>query len=269
MSSLQAIDRSKLERLFKMSEGYVLGFSDADFGQFFGDFNVDIHSAPYCSEGRSKAKKLQMFWKLESDHLVGQVIAALIEYRLEYKLANTQEELELVDACQEIASRLLSMKPNLTALNELIVTFDANYLSDQIRRMSDAIDSDPSLAIGTAKDLIETCCKTILAERGKPVSGTPDIPALTKETLKELNLVPEGIDEGRRGSDVVKNLLRSLGTIGKDLGELRNLYGTGHGKRGSFIGLTPRHAKLAVGAAATFVTFLFETHMETKHRLSR
>jgi len=48
------------------------------------------------------------------------------------------------------------------------------------------------------------------------------------------------------------------------LAELRGLYGTGHGKHGKASGLSPRHAKLAVGAAATLTTFLFETHMETK-----
>ena len=269
MSSLQAIDQSKLERLFEMSGGYVLGFGDADFGQFLGDFNVDIHSDTYSSGGTSKAKKLRMFWKLESDQLVGRVITALIDHRLAYKRENTHEETELIDSCQKIARRLLQLKPDLAALNELVVPFDANYLSAQIRRMGDAIDTDPSLAIGTAKDLIETCCKTILADCGKPVSGTPDIQTLTKDVMKELSLVPEGIEEGRRGSDVIKNLLRSLGTIGKDLGELRNLYGTGHGKHGSFTGLTPRHAKLAVGAASTYVTFLFETHMEIKLRHSR
>jgi hypothetical protein len=51
--------------------------------------------------------------------------------------------------------------------------------------------------------LVETCCKTILAERGRPVTGTPDMPALTKETLKELKLAPEGIHEAFRGSDIL------------------------------------------------------------------
>jgi hypothetical protein len=48
------------------------------------------------------------------------------------------------------------------------------------------------------------------------------------------------------------------------LAELRGLYGTGHGKDGKTQGVKPRHAKLAVGAAATLTTFLFETHKETK-----
>ena len=96
------------------------------------------------------------------------------------------------------------------------------------------------------------------------MTGTPDVPTLTKETLKELKLVPDGVPDSARGSDVVKRFLSNLGTIGNGLAELRGLYGTGHGKDGKTQGVKPRHAKLAVGAAATLTTFLFETHKETK-----
>jgi hypothetical protein len=42
---------------------------------------------------------------------------------------------------------------------------ESDYLAGQIRRMQDSVEKDPSLAIGTAKELIETCCKTILTAR--------------------------------------------------------------------------------------------------------
>jgi len=170
------------------------------------------------------------------------------------------------DGFQWVGGRIVSGAgiPSLASIKDTAIVFDAKHMADQIRRMESAVESDPSLAIGTAKELIETCCKTILAERGKPVSGTPDISTLTKETLKELKLVPEGIPEAARGADVIKRLLSNLGTIGNGLAELRGLYGTGHGKHGSATGLSKRHAKLAVGAAATLTVFLFETHKETK-----
>ena len=87
---------------------------------------------------------------------------------------------------------------------------------------------------------------------------------MTKNTLTELKLVPEGIHESGRGADVIRRLLHNLGAIGNNLAEFRNLYGTGHGKHGNAEGLSPRHAKLAVGAASTLATFLFDTHKETK-----
>jgi hypothetical protein len=154
--------------------------------------------------------------------------------------------------------------PSLEDIKETAAAFDAKHLAEQIRRIEQSVDSDPSLAIGTAKELVETCCRTIMSERGKPVTGRPDIPTLTKETLKELKLVPDGIPDQAKGSDTIKRLLSNLATVSQGLAEIRNLYGSGHGKDGKTQAIKPRHAKLAVGAAATLSTFLFETHKETK-----
>jgi hypothetical protein len=126
--------------------------------------------------------------------------------------------------------------------------------------MQDSVEADPSLAIGTAKELIETCCKTILAERGQEISGTPDISTLTKATFKQLNLVPEGIPNSARGAEVIRRILSNLSTVCHGLAELSGLYGTGHGQHAAASGLKSRHAKLAVGAASTLAIFLFETH---------
>ncbi len=153
--------------------------------------------------------------------------------------------------------------PSLDDIKETASEFDAKHLAEQIRRIEQAVDSDPPLAIGTAKELIETCCRTILTERGKPIVGTPDIPELTKQTLRELNLLPEGVPERAKGSETIRRLLSNLATIGQGLAELRNLYGTGHGKDGVTQPIKPRHAKLAIGAASTLARFLFETHKET------
>lgn len=262
MSSLTGSERAKLERLLDMSSGYVANFSDGSIGIFFGDeVGVDIHSIKYQSAGTSKAKKLREFWRIEADHLVGKSIKALVQHMRESVYAESKSD--LIVECDIIAKRLLSGKVNLESLKETAIVFDSAYLSEQIARMEKSIETDPSLAIGTAKELIETCCKTILAERGAAISGTPDIPALTKETLKQLRLVPEGVQDSVRGSDLIKRILQNLGTIGNGLSELRGLYGTGHGKHAHSQGLTARHARLAVGTASTLVTFLFETHKET------
>lgn len=52
----------------------------------------------------------------------------------------------------------------------------------------------------------------------------------------------------------------NLAMISQGIARLRNLYGTGHGKRGGHKRLPVRHARLAVGAATTLATFLFDTH---------
>jgi len=263
MSSLDFIEKRCLEELFKMSTGYVLDFTDATFADFFADtVNIDIHSNKYKKNGGSKAKKLREFWRIESNYTVGTITLELIDYAGQWPPNNSTEK-DLVVQCKGIANRLLAGKVNLNPLKKSVIVFDAKHLAGQIQRMEQSIDTDPPLAIGTAKELVETCCKTILAERDKQVSKSPKMPTLIKETLKELKLVPDGVPESARGSDTVRRLLQNLGTIGNNLAELRGLYGTGHGKHGKEEGLLPRHAKLAVGAASTLATFLFDTHKET------
>lgn len=265
MSSLNMREKRVLEEFLGMGGGYVLNFSDRTFGEFVHEVvDIEIHSDEYSIHGSSKAKKLRAFWEVESDYLVGRLLNALIDYAQDTAREPTEEAKKLAERAREIASRLLAGGPSLDDLKQKAKSLDANHLAEQIRRMEDSVETDPSLAIGTAKELIETCCKTILSERGQEISGTPDIPTLTKATLKELNLVPEGVSNAARGSDVIKRLLSNLSTIGHGLAELRGLYGTGHGQHGSTAGLTTRHAKLAVGAASTLAVFLFETHEQTK-----
>ena len=265
MNSLNIRDKRVLENFLKMDSGYVLDFSDRTFGDFMHEVvDVDIHAEEYTLYGSSKAKKLRAFWEIESGYLVGRLLNALIEYTEDTVHETTEENKKKKDLCRVIASRLLAGGPSLDDLKQKAKSLDANHFAEQIRRMEDSVETDPSLAIGTAKELIETCCKTILAARGKEISATPDIPTLTKATLKELNLVPEGVPNTARGADVIKRLLRNLSTVGHGLAELRGLYGTGHGKHGSASGLSTRHAKLAAGAASTLAVFLLETHEQTK-----
>ena len=76
---------------------------------------------------------------------------------------------------------------------------------------------------------------------------------------KTLKLVPDEVDESKKGSEMIKILLSNLSQVVIKLAELRNLYGTGHGKEKVRNGLTDRHAKLVVGAGVTLSTFLLET----------
>jgi len=150
--------------------------------------------------------------------------------------------------------------PSLRLVVDTATGLDAPGLHRQIERLKGSVDDDPDLAIGTAKELIETTCKTILEERGIPFEESVDISKLVKETRKVLGLVPDNIPEAAKGAETIRRLLSNLGNLVQGLAELRNLYGTGHGKAEKSKGLLPRHARLAVGAASTLVTFLFDTH---------
>ncbi|OFZ71311.1 MAG: hypothetical protein A2451_10190 [Bdellovibrionales bacterium RIFOXYC2_FULL_39_8] len=174
---------------------------------------------------------------------------------------SSNEEKDLIQSCKEISQRLLSGKVNLTNIKTTVTSFNLKYIENQIRRIENSIDSDPDLAIGTSKELVESCCKTILAERAVHFDDkSDDLPKLVKLTLKELNLIPDSIQDSVKGADIIKRILSNLSSVLQGIGELRNKYGTGHGKQGSAKGLNPRHARLVAGATATIVHFIFETH---------
>jgi hypothetical protein len=150
--------------------------------------------------------------------------------------------------------------PGVSVAREALSGADAGYVAQQITRMEAAVQNDPGLAIGTAKELVETCCRTILVARGVEIPRNPDLPRLVKLTSLELELTPADIPERAKAADTIKRLLSNLATITQGISELRNHYGTGHGKEASARGLSSRHAKLAVGAASTLAVFLIETH---------
>ena len=157
----------------------------------------------------------------------------------------------------------ISRTASLSQVKHIAVEFSASHMTDQIARMEQSVEADPSLAVGSAKELVETCCRTILHDRNLQPVGNLDLSRLVKATLRELHLLPEDVSDRARGSDIIKRLLSNLATVTQGLAELRNLYGSGHGKEGRSRGLKPRHAKLAVGAATALTVFLFETHRES------
>lgn len=143
--------------------------------------------------------------------------------------------------------------------------FDSSHLQDQIDRIRQAIDDDPGLAIGTSKELVETTCKTLLEALGEQFDKDADVGKLVKQLCRALRLTPEDIPDTTRGAEAIRRTLGQLATIAVGLAELRNLYGTGHGRASGHRGLQPRHARLAVGCAATFATFLFETYQHREN----
>lgn len=121
MSSLTFKEKTNLEKLLDMSSGYVSTFSDNTIARFFSDtVDVEIHAEKYQSRGTSKANKLREFWRIESDHLVGKLLVALIEHVEENPgyAGLIEEKKKLLDPCRAIANRLLSGTVHLDHLKK-------------------------------------------------------------------------------------------------------------------------------------------------------
>jgi hypothetical protein len=156
-------------------------------------------------------------------------------------------------------------RPAETAPNSFAVSHveDLAPIDDLGRRLHLLANDSPTDAIDGANELVESVCRTVLRLIGEPVPGkTADLVDIAKLTLEALELVPAGINDAKKGATLVRRFLQQLGAVVASIGELRNVYGSRHARDGKWKGLSPRHARLAVGAAVTFAGFVAETYVE-------
>ncbi len=138
-------------------------------------------------------------------------------------------------------------------------SLDCDHLDRYVDRINSSIDSDPALAIGSTKELVEAVLKTILDARGTPYDRHEDVPKLLKRVQGALQLIPGDVEETKKGAEIIRRTLGSIGSVVVGVAELRNLYGTGHGHGRNRGGLRTRHARLVVGAGVALCRFLLET----------
>jgi len=137
------------------------------------------------------------------------------------------------------------------------------YVNGKINTMTDAIHKDTDLAIGTAKELLETTCKSILRQKGEAINSDWTLPQLLKATTNALDFKPKEADDPDKAEKAIKQILSGIGTIVQGVGELRNGYGTGHGKDANFKGLEIKYAKLLVGVVSEIAILYLATNGET------
>ena len=136
----------------------------------------------------------------------------------------------------------------------------SEFMNDRISLLMEMRESDPTEAIGKSKELIESCCKTILGKMQISADKNWDLNNLVKETMKALSITTEIVTGNNREAGIVKQILGSLSGLATGVAEFRNEYGCGHGREAGFLALPVRHAKLAVGSSITLVEYLWETY---------
>lgn len=139
---------------------------------------------------------------------------------------------------------------------------NTEYVNNKITLMGEAIRTDTDLAIGTAKELIETVCKSILKGNGIIEDPNWNIGRLLKETTNSLDLQPKNADDPKKAESSIKQILGGLASAVQGIAELRNSYGTGHGKEAEFKGLESKYAKLIVGAVSELSIFYLSANGE-------
>lgn len=134
----------------------------------------------------------------------------------------------------------------------------------QIHAIESALESVPDFAFDLSKVLVESVCKTVLADLGQPIDANWDAPQLLKEATNRLSLLPRSHPDQTKARESVMKTMRGLLQTIQGLCELRNNYGMASHGRDSFAArLDLRQATLAAQAADTIVAFLYRIHHDT------
>jgi hypothetical protein len=130
---------------------------------------------------------------------------------------------------------------------------DVALIEERGRQLFALASDSPKAAVDGAKELVDSMCRTVLRLLGKrqpaKKAGLVDI---ATSTLDALELDPAGATDARKGSARVRKALLGLSAVVAELGELSK-------------GLSPRHARLAVGAAVAFAAFVAETYSDGRN----
>ncbi len=254
--------------------GYVLNFNNASFD----NFTTKIVGFPIRQHyGQSKYKSLQKYIVDEIQEKRDELLFALFDYyELQgfHKITNdtliyddvekarieqeNKKKQTLFNECKNIRNTY-NIK-TINTFNHIQQEWSSDYINRQVELMFSSIATHPTQTIGTAKELIESCCKTIFKRENRKIESNKNLSEQVSSVLEHLGIAPKQIPSHAKKSNSIKGIITGLTKSVQHLAELRNDYGSGHGKDASYKGLSERHAKLAVGCSSTIVNFLWDSY---------
>lgn len=251
--------------------GWVLDFSTNEFDTFtLGSVGI-----PLCEHYRlSKGKSLVAFINEASLADSQRLLFDLFEYyetryQCEFENWNDYPHPQYADRnygpryrqCKKFVEREKSIaSPYKQSADFIKKEFSSESMNEQVDLLMKMHIEHPTDAIGKSKEVLESCCKTILTNQGIDIPDDWDAPRLSKETAKLLKVSVGDVDTNGTEGKIVKQILGSLQGLATGVIEFRNAYGDGHGHAAQFQPLPVRHAKLAVGSCLTLVEYYWETY---------
>jgi len=155
------------------------------------------------------------------------------------------------------------------ALKEKAKALDLDSVQNDFERALREADSDPADAITAACSTVESVCKCILDEMGKPYPAKKDIKGLVGEVAKHLNLLPGRDDLPKEWEQDIRTILSGLFNVISGIGSLRTHAGDAHGKGKNPVPVDARIARLAIHAATTVSLFYIETWQRATAKIAK
>lgn len=153
MAELHYKEKFLIEKLFKMSEGYVMDFSNKTFEEFIYDsIRVNIYDDKYLYSSGSKANRLRGFFSLEQSSKVGKLLTALLDYWHTKAIAgeygfNFEKDEDIYKECLKIVRKLNEdvIIEEIDVIKEIEDDRDFSLLAKSIRESIDKNEPEAAL----------------------------------------------------------------------------------------------------------------------------
>lgn len=207
--------------MLSMGGGYVLDFSDRTFSEFVLDATgKKIFDDAYRYASGSKANRLRAFWSKEPDHVVAQLLGALLEYA-----TDSDNEPPQATACTGIIERLRrsASVQDLSALEPNAAGREFEALAKSIKESIEG--NEPEAGLDRLHTFVVKYVRVLCGQHG--IGTGPDKPlhSLFGEYLKSLK--KRGLVE----SEMTERILKSTISVLEAFNDVRNNRSLAHDNR--------------------------------------
>lgn len=157
----------------------------------------------------------------------------------------------------------------IDAFTSKTIALNFEAVRAEVDRALESADRDPPVAVTAACVIIESVCRSILAEMQIPAPAKRDVEALLRAVQDPLGLSPARSDLPDLIAADVKQVLGGLTTVAKGVGALRTHGGSAHATEHGQAPVDARIARFAIHSASTIALFLVETWERKKRRDER
>jgi hypothetical protein len=221
MSDLTAVEKRKLERALNMPTGYVLGFSNRTFEEFFRELpGVEIYDSKYDYGSGSKANRMRAFWEIESNHLVARVLELLFDEWDEFRGFDSPDAPPY--ECRKIVERLKAARP-VPDIDTISANVGDGSFDRLARSVRDCIDrNEPEAGLDRLHTFLVKYFRVLCGRHDIATGREKPLHSLVGEYVKSLK------KEGAIKSEMTERILKSSISTMEAFNRVRNQQSLAH-----------------------------------------
>jgi len=197
-----------------------LDFSNRTFQEFVIDsIQRDIYQEKYSYASGSKANRLRAIWDIEPNHVVGKLIADLLEY---CRHLEPEPDEQLWNTCFRIAERLRQGAPvmDLESLGSQLNERSFEILSRSVRQAIDA--NEPEAGLDRLHTFVMKYMRQLCERHGISTPRDKPLHSMVGEYVKHMKT------KGRIESAMTERILRSSISTMEAFNRVRNEQSLAH-----------------------------------------